>query len=277
MLIFAATFVICYLKSEPRQVLCRLFGLALLLAVTSINNQQTYNFLAVTTTAMVYTQLFLILVITAHIPFSSHPEQAVLRLVGRFFHSCEYLMETMRWDPSQPTMRLKRWRQVYHAREVAALPTKIGSWLPHLNLRFLPGTTMDQVKDLLTSLQSLAYRIQLLSEERNTKQADFLVQEFTTDFRSWRIQVQSCFEDMAATPDAMDFIKIRTLLDEKLGQLEERVREVLDKAPETLTRDQEAVNFYSLLGAFRSVSEALAHYVEKAAAINWTPWQEDRF
>ncbi len=277
LLIFAATFVICYLNSEPRQVLGRLFGLALLLAVTSINNQQSYNFLAVTTTAMVYTQLFLILVITAHIPFSSHPERTVLRLVGRFFHSCEYLMETMRWDPSQPTMRLKRWRQVYNAREVATLPTKIGSWLPHLDLRYLPGTTMDQVKNLLTSLQSLAYRIQLLSEERNTKQADFLVQEFTTDFRSWRIQVQSCFEDMAATPDAMDFIKIRTLLDEKLGQLEERVREVLDKAPETLTRDQDAVNFYSLLGAFRSVSEALAHYVEKAAAINWTPWLEDRF
>ncbi len=276
-LLFAATFVICYLYGEPRQALGKLFGLALLLAVTSINNQQSYNFLAVTTTAMVYTQLFLILMITAHIPFSSNPERAVLRLVGRFFRSCEYLMETMRWDLSHPKTRLQRWRQAFHAREVATLPAKIGSWLPHLDLRFLPGTTMDQVKNLLTSLQSLAYRIQLLSEEGNTAQADFLVQEFLKDFRSWRIQVQSCFEQMAAAPDRLDGVKMRTLLDEKLVHLEERVQEALNKAPETLTREQDAVNFYSLLGAYRSVSEALVDYVEKAAAIDRTQWQEDRF
>ena len=277
LLIFAATFAICYLNSEPRQALGRLFGLALLLAVTSINNQQSYNFLAVTTTAMVYTLLFLILMITAHIPFFAHPERAMLRLVGRFFRSCEYLMEAMRWDPSQPTMRLKRWRQVFHDREVATLPTKIGSWLPHLDLYFLPGTTMDQIKNLLFSLQSLAYRIQLLREERNTPQADFLVQAFFKDFRSWRIQVQSCFEQLAAAPDRLDCAKMRTLLNEKMVQLEERVQETLNKAPETPTREQDAVNFYSLLGAFRSVSEALVDYVGKAAAINWTPWQEDRF
>jgi uncharacterized membrane protein YgaE (UPF0421/DUF939 family) len=277
LLLFAATFVICYLNSEPRQALGRLFGLALLLAVTSINNQQSYNFLTVTTTAMVYTLLFLILMITAHIPFCAHPERTVLRLVSRFFRSCEYLMEAMRWDPSQPTMRLKRWRQAFHAREVATLPTKIGSWLPHLDLHFLPGTTMDQVKNLLSSLQSLAYRIQLLREERNTPQADFLVQAFFKDFRSWRIQVQSCFEQLATAPDRLDGVKMRTLLNEKMVQLEARVQETLNKAPETPTREQDAVNFYSLLGAFRSVSEALVDYVGKAAAIEWAPWQGDRF
>ncbi|MBW2511038.1 MAG: FUSC family protein [Deltaproteobacteria bacterium] len=277
LLLFAATFVICYLYSEPRQQLGRLLGLAMLLSVTSINNQQSYHFLTVTTTAMIFAQLFLILLLTAHIPFSSHPERAVRRLVGRFFRSCDYLMGTMRWDRSHPEKRMHRWRQAFHAREVATLPTKVGSWLPFLDLHYLRGTTMDQVKMQLTSLQSLAYRIQLLREECQTKQADFLVQEFARDFRNWLTQVQSCFQQMAAAPDTLDGMKMRTLLDDKLLQLEERVQEALNKAPETVNREQDAINFYRLLGAIRSLSEALVDYVGKAAAIDWTPWQEDRF
>ena len=277
LLLFAATFVICYLYSEPRQLLGRLLGLAMLLSVTSINNQQSYHFLSVTTTAMIFAQLFLILLLTAHIPFSSHPERAVRRLVGRFFRSCDYLMGTMRWDRSHPEKRMHRWRQAFHAREVATLPTKVGSWLPFLDLHYLRGTTMDQVKMQLTSLQSLAYRIQLLREECQTKQADFVVQEFARDFRNWLTQVQSCFQQMAAAPDTLDGMKMRTLLDDKLLQLEERVQEALNKAPETVNREQDAINFYRLLGAIRSLSEALVDYVGKAAAIDWTPWQEDRF
>ncbi|MGD9019263.1 MAG: hypothetical protein PVF84_03375, partial [Desulfuromonadales bacterium] len=146
-----------------------------------------------------------------------------------------------------------------------------------LDLHYLRGTTMDQVKMQLTSLQSLAYRIQLLREECQTKQADFVVQEFARDFRNWLTQVQSCFQQMAAAPDTLDGMKMRTLLDDKLLQLEERVQEALNKAPETVNREQDAINFYRLLGAIRSLSEALVDYVGKAAAIDWTPWQEDRF
>jgi len=39
----------------------------------------------------------------------------------------------------------------------------------------------------------------------------------------------------------------------------------------------ERENFYRLLGAYRSVSEAIGDYVEKAEVIDWNYWREERF
>jgi hypothetical protein len=48
-----------------------------------------------------------------------------LRLLRRFFRSGEYLMSSMRWNPSRPPTWLDRWKKGVHAREVATLPGKL--------------------------------------------------------------------------------------------------------------------------------------------------------
>jgi hypothetical protein len=36
-------------------------------------------------------------------------------------------------------------------------------------------------------------------------------------------------------------------------------------------------NFYRLLGAYRSTSEALLDFAQQAARVDWNPWYQERF
>jgi hypothetical protein len=73
MVIFGATFIICYLFYAPQKMLGRAFGLAAFVVITGIDNQQTYNFLSVTTTSLMFAMLVLLLVLTEHINFTFKP------------------------------------------------------------------------------------------------------------------------------------------------------------------------------------------------------------
>ena len=277
LLIFAATFAICYLFAEPRQMLGRALGLAMFVTIASISNEQTYNFLSVANTAMMFPLIFLILAITAYIPWSPRPERAFLRLLGRYFRSSAYLMSAMRWDPAHAATRLERWKRGFHAREVATLPAKLRGWHPHLDNWVLSDNSPEQVQALVTSLQTMAYRMQHLLEERNTPQAQLLVQELLEEFRAWRLGVQGTFQQLSQDPAVGERDALRTRLDGVREHMEARIKATLNKAAEGEFSDRDAENFYRLLGAYRGVSEALVEYAANAAGIDWAPWREERF
>jgi hypothetical protein len=275
-LIFAVTFAICYLFAAPRQMLGRAFGLAMFVVIASISNEQTYSFLKVANTALMYALLFLILAITARVPFSLRAERAFLRLLGRFFRSCEYLIATMRWEPQREVTRFERRRKGFHVREVSTLPRKLGVWAPHIDTKALPGTSPQQVQAVVASLQGLNYRMQELLEERGKPQAQFLVQELQADVQAWRFRVRETFQRLSEDPAAGERDTYRTGLDGVLDHLEERIKGALDKAPEGKLRVQYGENFYRLLGAYRGVSEALVNYAGSTDDIDWTQWYEER-
>jgi len=276
-LIFAATFVICYLFADPRQTLGRKFGLMMFVTIAAITNEQSYNFLSVANTAMMFPVIFMIFAITAYIPFSPRPQRVFLRLLGRFFRSSEYLMSAMRWNPPHPATRLERWKKAFHAREVATLPAKLGTWAPHIDAATLSGTAPQQVQTLVTSLQSLTYRMQHLLEARDTPQAQFLVKELLEDFRAWRLGIQSVLQELADDPAGAEGSALRARLDSVLERLEEKIKSALNKTADGQFSDQDAEEFYRLLGAYRGVSEALVDYAGNADAIDWEPWREERF
>ena len=66
----------------------------------------------------------------------------------------------------------------------------------------LPGTTPEQVLELTTNLQALAYRMQELMDARANPQAQLLVRELLTDVRAWRLKVQEAFEGLSRDPAA---------------------------------------------------------------------------
>ena len=277
LMIFTATFAICYLFAAPQQALGRIFGLVLFITLASISNEQSYNFLSVANTAWMFSLVFLILAITAYIPFSPRPERAFLRLLGRFFRSSEYLMSAMRWNPPHPATRLERWKMTFHAREVATLPAKLATWAPHINATVLPGTTPEQVQTLVTSLQTLTYRMQHLLEERDTPQAHLLVKALLEDVRAWRLGMQAVLRGLADDPAGVDGDALRVRLDSVLERLEEKIKDALNKPAEGQFSDQDAEEFYRLLGAYRGMSEALVGYAGNAGAIDWEPWRQERF
>lgn len=277
LLIFGVTFAICYLFAAPQQALGRIFGLAMFVTIASITNEQTYSFLKVANTALMFPLMFLLMAITANVPFPLRPERVFLRLLGRFFRSCDFLMSTMHWDLQRPVTRLDRWRDAFHAREVSTLPRKLVAWAPHIDTKALPGTSPQQVQAVVTSLQGLTYRIKELLEERGNPQAEFLAHELQADVRSWRLKVQEAFQRLSEDPTAGDREAFRTKLDGILGHLEARIKGALDQPSEGLFSDRDGENFYRLLGAYRGVSEALVNYAGNTGPIDWEQWREERF
>jgi uncharacterized membrane protein YccC len=277
LLIFGTTFAYCYLFAEPRQMLGRALGLAMFVTIASISNAQSYNFLSVAATALMFPLLFMIIAITAYIPYSPHPERVFLRLLGRFFRSSAYLTAAMRWDSPHAATPLARWKEAFHAREVATLPGKLGTWAPSLDTRSLPGTAPEQVQALITSLHSLTNRMRQLLEMRDTPQAPFLVQELLEDLRVWRRGIKSALQKLSVDPSAGKQEAFHTALNRVVAHMETRIQDALNKAPAGQFSDQDAENFYGLLGAYRGVSAALVDYVGTAGVINWTPWREERF
>lgn len=277
LLIFAATFAICYVYAAPQKMLGRAIGLALFISIAGISNDQSYSFLVVANTAMMFAILLLIFAIAAYIPFSPRPERAVLRLLGRFFRSSEYLMANMRGEPGDAPGRLERWRTALHARDLAGLPQKVGVWTRFIDTRALPGTETAQVQSIVTRLQALANRVQELIELRGSPQAEFLLQELLADFHAWHLGVQDTLRRLSQDPATGDPEAFRGKLDAVMMRLETRIREALDRAPENRISDREAENFYRLLGAYRGVSEALVDYARSASGIDWERWREERF
>lgn len=277
LLMFVATFAICYRFAAPQQMLGRAFGLAMFVTIASISNHQSYSFLSVATTALMFPLIFLVLAITAYIPRSVRPERMFMRLLNRFFHSSDYLLSSMRRGPQQPLTRIERWKLAFHAREVATLPAKLNTWSPYLDEWVLSSNSKEQVMALINSLQLLGYHMGQLVAERNKPQAPLLLQQLAEDAHSWRAAIQGYLQWVARGPVVRDNELVDSGFDLHSGKLEQRISELLDNAPEAGYGDQEVENFYRLLGAYRGVSDALLDYAGNAGAIDWEPWHQERF
>jgi uncharacterized membrane protein YccC len=275
-MIFLATFAISYLLSRPQQGMTRANVFVLFLMIIGVANQQQYDFLTVVNTALMFLILVALLLLFSRIPFSLQPDKAFLRMLGRFFRSSEYLMASMRWDPTVTPTRLDNWKRAFHAREVATLPKKLAGWALVVDTRALPGTTTAQVQMLASRLQGLAYRMQELMTARDRPQGDLLIGELLEDVRSWRLKVQAVLQQFSKNPAAIPGAVLRERLMLRMDQLEGRIEETLNKVGgEFDERDNE--NFYRLIGAYRGFSEALLEYAGTAENVEWQRWRESRF
>jgi uncharacterized membrane protein YccC len=276
-IILSATFAICYLFAQPRHMLGRALGLAMFIAITSIDNHQSYSFMHVANTAMMFPVLFAILLITAYFPFSPLPEKAFLRLLARYFNSAAYLMSTLGRDPSLPLTRREASCKHYHARQVAALPMKLAVWARFINPRLLPGTNAQQVRSLVVELQALSFRISALLEARQQPQAAALARELTADIREWRLAMQALLRRWSAQPAMVSDTGLEQRLADRLAALEGRISETLARVGQDQVAQQEYRNVYRLLGGFRGVSEAMLRYAHQSGTMNLMQWRESRF
>jgi len=276
-LIFTATFAICYLFAAPQQGLGRAFGLAMFVVVIGVSNEQSYSFISVANTALVLPIVFSIFLLTAYIPWSPLPERVFLRLLARFFKSAEHLISTLGHDLQQPLTARQRWRKRFHTREVATLPGKLGMWGKMIDPQVFPDTDTQQVRALVINLQALSFRINGLIDARQQPQAEALVQELTQDMRTWRLAIQALFQDWAAQTSIESEQALEARLTKKLSQLETRISETFEQIGEGRLKPEDYRNFYRLLGGFRGVSEAMVGYARLMSAMNLDEWRESRF
>jgi uncharacterized membrane protein YccC len=272
LMIFVITFAFCYLFAGPRQALGRAFGLALFVVIASVSNEQQYSFLTVSTVLLVFAAIFLVLEISAHIPFSPRPEDAFLRLLGRFFDSCA----SVAIASDRERTRLAIWRRRYHILQVKSVPAKLGAWSRFMNPRIL-GTDPTAIAALQATVQSLSRRMIELQEQRSRPQAAFIIGEMRDEVDAWRRGVINGLRRLANDPASEADSDLRARLDELVDHLESRIMDTVNKAHGTEIGEDEEVSFYRLLGAYRSFSEALVEYSQRSADIDWARWREERF
>jgi uncharacterized membrane protein YccC len=275
-LIFAVTFIICYLYAAPQQGVSRAFGLAMFVMIASISNEQTYSFISVAITSLMFPLVFLVILITSYVPVSLRPDQAFLRLLRRYFRNGEYLFSSD-IDSKKPSTFIDRWRQTYHARDLATLPQKLGSWASHINIKVLPGTSAEQVQSIVTSLQVIDNRAQALLETRQSPQAEILIRALREDIESWRNALVRAFQNLSRDPVARKGDVFRNKLKEIMDHMEQCIEDTLNQVDEEQLTAQDSKNFYGLLGAYRAVSEAVIDYAYSTEDINWVSWREARF
>jgi len=276
-LIFAVTLVICYSFAEPQQMLGRAFGLALFVVIASISNEQTYNFLGFATTVMMFAVMIPMLALTVYFPISWRPERVFLRQLRRFFRSCDVLISTVDRPGGGSINRRDRWRKAFHLQEVATLPNKLGTWAPRIDPAALADATPEDVRNLVAGLGELSLRMQAMVEASKPVKSEALVQALEGDMRSWSASVQGAFQHLSDNPAAATAITFRARLTEIMDGLEQRIEDVLDRSSENQMGPTGAETFYSLLGAYRGVSEALVSYAGLTERINWDAWREERF
>ena len=276
-LLFVVTFVIGYLFAAPQQAMGRLFGLAMFITIASISNQQSYSFMVVATNVLLWSLVFLLVTMTAYFPITLRPEKSFLRLLGRYFRSCNYLLSGMHRDFQHDETAFGRWRKAFHLREVSSLPAKLGGWAKFLDYKVLSGTSPQQVQGVVASLQELTGRIQELNEEHSSRQAPFLVQELREEVLNWQLSAQNAFAQLESDPVSGDRETFRARLDEIMGSLEARIKETQDRAVEGQVSAHDGESLYRLLGAYRGVSESMVRYAGSTGAVKWEPWREERF
>jgi uncharacterized membrane protein YccC len=277
LLLFMVTFAFCYLFATPKQQLVKIFGIAMFLAVASINNQQVYSFMVVATNVLMYPLLFMFLAITAHFPVNLSNEKSFLRLLGRYFRSCDYILSNMHDKSRQVESGLAKARMAFHLREISSIPLKLGPWARFMDLKVLSGTSAPDIQALITGLQELSGRIKDLYQERSSLKDRYLITELSDDARSWRLIFKKTLQNISTAPEAFDQHTAEARLADIMNKLENRIRTVLNKLTPEQVEPGERDNFYRLLGAYRGVSNALIGHAANASSIDWSRWQEERF
>ena len=273
LMIFAATFFLCQRFSKPQQALGRALGLAMFVNLISVSNQQSYSFLGVANTALMFPLLFLLLNIVSYLPYSPRPERTLLRLLQRYFRSADFLLSQ---PPAGAGSRYDRWREAYHLQEIASLPGKIATWGGQANAKFLGETSAQQIPAMTASLQALSFRQQELFEVRKLPQSPRLAAALEDDMQAWRQQVLTALNLLSKDPSQGQRLQ-RARLDEQLTRVEQRVEEILNDADSEALETEYEGNFYRLLGAYRGSSEALLDFARLCDKVDWVPWYEERF
>jgi hypothetical protein len=245
--------------------------------MVSIQNQQSYNF-AAQANALVYMALGVFLVIACSmIMMSFRPEKKFLQMLSRFFRAGEYLIPRLAGDRAHRPGVVERWKSAYYHRELATLPAKLGAWGKFVDHKKFPGGSPEQVQQLVTSVQSLGYRMDELTDAGRSPQAELLVREMLGDVRSWREAIQHTFQRWAETPEYQPAGDVQQQLDAGLERLEAKIARTLEQTDPSELKATDYENFYRLLGSYRGLSREAVAYVGVARSIDLTTWREESF
>jgi uncharacterized membrane protein YccC len=276
LMVSVVVFAVVYIFHEPKQALLRTIFAYLFFTLIDVTNEQTYSFMHFATTSMMWLVILTVLTVTEYLPVSHQPDRVFLRLLNRFFRSCEFLLQLGR-TPRHEYSLAQRMKARFHTYEVMTLPAKLSQWGRALPPAALGTSPAGEVQALVNRLWGLSYRMEALLEARALHQSTALVRELRPDIRAWRTGVENILRSLAVEPASADHRELRSRLLAMTTRLEARIEEALDATSRESISAEESENMYRLLSAHRGVSESLVQLTKPTAAIDWDRLREARF
>ena len=274
--LFAATFVIYFVFSEPRQGLARLGGIISLLVLTSIQNQQSYSFPHFANITVMILLGVIFVTALSYVPNSPRPEKVFLRLLNRFARSSAFLLhqpESGRHHPWSPRESMLN----YCRANLQTLPVRLGGAIQAMDFASVGPVTRDQVQHLLAQVHALKVRIQELEETHRRGLSDQVSLGLLEDMAAWRRALAKILQDWSNNVRSETHEGLARRLQSGLETIESRVEEAFKSQAGTQASDEALLNVYRLLGSYRGLSEALVAYSRASDGIDWSRLREARF
>jgi hypothetical protein len=158
-----------------------------------------------------------------------------------------------------------------------ALPPKLAAAGGQIDPRLFPEATPEQVQSLVNSLQALALRLGDLVDARQIPQAVLLVRELLDDVRSWRLAIETLFQNWSDDPAALLDGDLQNRLAIKLKAMEVRIERTLSLDEQKALNETDYTNFYRLIGSYRGLSESVVEHARFARGVDWGELREERF
>ncbi len=248
------------------------------LATIGVSNEQTYSFLAVADSFLNTAMFIMLFMFVYHFPVSAHPEKAFLRLMKRFFRSCEYLLITAHNIPTKKLTYLQRWKIAFYNKEINTLPAKILTWGKVINTQTLPGTSEIQIQSLTTHLYALAVQLQELLKARQKPLDGLHIETLAHDVYIEYCNIHKSFKNLSHEVNPKTVKNIHDQLQSSITYLENHLETTINKTiNDHSIHDVNRENFYLLLGAYKGLSNAIIKYAKVAENIRWEHWQESKF
>jgi uncharacterized membrane protein YccC len=273
MLVFVYSFVFAYLGG--RSPILKIGPLVMFFMLVNINNQQTYSFMALVTTALMLLLGVTVVIVVQRLLSPMHPEQILLHSVRRFLSGSARIIDSFRaTSPHQQLRGRKQRRRVF---ETAILPIAAQLLAVEKNLDYslFPDNTPEKVRNLIDNLQ--AVRLRLLSLERTCTTVESgspqLYRSLHTFHGKWRKRIHDTLLQWSRLQPTESHItewsQDSTFSQEMAQQLEQQLTGDIDKSA--------LRSVYAFTGSTQSLLDAMKGLNESMKQINWHQWSVARF
>ena len=275
--IFIAVFLIVWTYHKPQQVLGKSLALVMFVTATQIDNQQTYSFTYVANAVIANLISIAILVVCWYFPFNFTPQHSFPRLLRRFFQSSSSVLDSMDRAGSHHGSWFAEQLHQFHQRQVATLAPQLETWARALPEDAFNSGERKRLEELVASLAVLSKRIRDLLTLQQAVHSDDWTHELGEEVKSWRQIIQGFLSRMSQQPEALDPAELKRRLSERIARMEAQLVYAVDRRIGDNATEEETVNMYRLLGAYRGVSEALNNVVTRTHTVDWQRFREARF
>lgn len=275
--LFAATFSICFIFSEPRQGLARLVGMVCLLTLTSVQNQQTYSFSHFANTTAMLLLVVLFLTALSYVPNSPRPEKVFLRLLNRYVRCGADLLERLGRGGRQKDYITGALRSECCHSSLRHLPARLGQICQGIDYRGWSTGSRDQLQALVGSLHALNTRLLAVEEAHRDPQLDRVATSLQDEIETWRGSLVTLLRGWADLAPSPKDAHVTERLKLGLARIEAGVGEALDSLEGERPNNDVRLSLYRLLGSYRGLSEAILAHATVRDGIDWSRWHEARF